>query len=184
MPRRVAAGVSTLSRPEPARPITFNRSAASINSAVTFVPDRTISPSASLISLNSSSLVSFVFTTTVKPAFSSNSTPCFERLSLTRIFMKFLFTRPRIGVRLRLHHEEFLRLGHTAAEFNGMPHPFEHHLDRRHGRNHIEPIHIPHVRHTENLSLQMILPTRGRDAILNTQISIDRLPIDSIWSRN
>ena len=113
MPRRVAAGVSTLSRPEPARPTTFSFSAAAISSAVTFVPDRTIKPSASLISLNSSSFGIFDFTTTVKPACSRRSTPCFERLSLTRIFMRTYL----------LNHQEFLRLRHAAAEFDRMAQP-------------------------------------------------------------
>ena len=40
MPRLVAAGTSTLSTPMPARPITFNRSACSITSAVTWVAER------------------------------------------------------------------------------------------------------------------------------------------------
>jgi hypothetical protein len=87
MPRRVAAGVSTLSRPDPARPTTFNFSAAAISSSVTLVPDRTISPSASLISLNNSSFGILDFTTTVNPACSSSSTPCFDKLSLIRIFI-------------------------------------------------------------------------------------------------
>ena len=40
MPRRVAAGTSTLSTPMPARPITFIRSARSIRSAVSVVAER------------------------------------------------------------------------------------------------------------------------------------------------
>ena len=41
MPRRVAAGTSTLSTPVPARPTTFRRSARAISSAVTLVALRT-----------------------------------------------------------------------------------------------------------------------------------------------
>ena len=45
IPCRVAASTSTLSTPTPARPITFSRVARAITSAVTFVAERTISPS-------------------------------------------------------------------------------------------------------------------------------------------
>ena len=45
MPRAVAAGMSTLSTPMPARPMTRSFSPASITSAVTLVPLRMISPS-------------------------------------------------------------------------------------------------------------------------------------------
>ena len=44
-PRRVAAGTSTLSTPTPARPMMRNLVAASITSAVTWVPERIIRPS-------------------------------------------------------------------------------------------------------------------------------------------
>jgi len=40
MPRRVAASMSTLSTPVPARPMTFSRCAASISSAFSFVAER------------------------------------------------------------------------------------------------------------------------------------------------
>ena len=40
MPRRVAAGMSTLSTPVPARPITFRLVASSISSGVIFVAER------------------------------------------------------------------------------------------------------------------------------------------------
>ena len=40
IPRRVAASMSTLSTPVPARPITFSRSPASITSAVSLVAER------------------------------------------------------------------------------------------------------------------------------------------------
>ena len=45
IPRRVAASTSTLSMPTPARPITFNRSARAIRSAVSFVAERITIPS-------------------------------------------------------------------------------------------------------------------------------------------
>ena len=41
IPRLVAAGMSTLSTPVPARPITLRRSARSISSGVTWVAERT-----------------------------------------------------------------------------------------------------------------------------------------------
>ncbi len=40
IPRRVAASTSTLSTPTPARPITFSRSAFSINAASSCVAER------------------------------------------------------------------------------------------------------------------------------------------------
>ena len=45
MPRAVAAGMSTLSTPIPARPTTFRLVAASSRSAVTLVAERIASPS-------------------------------------------------------------------------------------------------------------------------------------------
>ena len=45
IPRLLAAGMSTLSRPMPARPTTFSRSARSITSWVTFVALRMTRPS-------------------------------------------------------------------------------------------------------------------------------------------
>ena len=45
MPRAVAAGMSTLSTPMPARPMTLSRSAAAMMSAVTLVAERMARPS-------------------------------------------------------------------------------------------------------------------------------------------
>ncbi len=45
IPLRVAASTSTLSTPTPARPITRSRSARSIRSPVSFVFERTTTPS-------------------------------------------------------------------------------------------------------------------------------------------
>ena len=45
MPAADAAGMSTLSTPMPARPITFRFGAAAITSAVAFVAERTAKPS-------------------------------------------------------------------------------------------------------------------------------------------
>ena len=45
MPRAVAAAMSTLSTPMPARPMTLSRPAASMISAVTLVAERMASPS-------------------------------------------------------------------------------------------------------------------------------------------
>ena len=55
IPRFVAASTSTLSTPAPARPITFSRSARSISSAVTCVPERIRRASNSPIRSRSSS---------------------------------------------------------------------------------------------------------------------------------
>ena len=49
MPRLLAAGMSTLSNPVPARPTTFKRGEAAMSSAVTLVALRMTRPSASLI---------------------------------------------------------------------------------------------------------------------------------------
>src|SRR5262249_62413858 len=123
--------------------------AAAISSSVSLVPERTIRPSASLISLNSPSFGILDFTTTVNPAFSRSSTPCFERLSLTRIFMRtYLFP-----------HQDFLSLCHTAAEFYRMAETLEHHFSGGHRRNHIEPGGIAPMRKAEKFPLQIILST-------------------------
>ncbi len=45
MPLAVAAGMSILSTPMPARPMTFSRSAAAITFSVTLVAERTARPS-------------------------------------------------------------------------------------------------------------------------------------------
>ena len=45
MPRRLAAGMSTLSTPIPARPTTFRRSAHSMTRGVTWVAERMMRPS-------------------------------------------------------------------------------------------------------------------------------------------
>src|SRR5215208_8390051 len=142
MPRRVAAGVSTLSKPEPARPTTLSFSAAAMSSAVTFVPDRTMSPSASLISLNNSSFGILDFTTTVKPAFSSASTPCFDRLSLTRIFIP---AAPILPSPWLLDHQYFLRPSDSASQLHGVAQTFQHHFSRCHGRNDVKSVRIAHV---------------------------------------
>src|SRR4029079_18328121 len=177
IPRRVAAGVSTLSRPEPARPMTFSLSAAAMSSSVTFVPERTMRPSASLISLNSSSFGILDFTTTAKPACSRSSTPCFERLSLTRIFM-------RTCLPCLLGHQKFLCFRHAAAELDRMAEPFQHHLRCRDRRNDIEPVRVAHVGQPENFALEVILPTGCGDAVLHPQILIHSLAVDPIGRRH
>src|SRR5574340_1059977 len=179
MPRRVAAGVSTLSKPEPARPTTFRRPAAAMTSAVTLVPDRTINPSASLSSFRSSSFGSFVLTTTVKPAFSKTSTPCFDRLSLTRIF---IVVAPYLKVSLGLSHDDFLSLRNSTAQLHGITQPLDDHFHRRQGRDHIKAVDVTHMRDTEDRALQVILASRGRHAILSPQILVDRLPIHALRS--
>ena len=91
MPLLLAASISTLSRPTPARATTLSLSAFSINSCVTLVALLIASPSYSLITPLSSLGVRFVITSTSIPgAFLNISTASFDRLSLTRtFFMKF-----------------------------------------------------------------------------------------------
>ena len=89
-PRRVAASMSTLSTPTPARPITFRRVARSSSRAVTFVALRTASPSYSGMICSSASGLSPSFTSTWRPAAFRISTPSGERSSETR-------TRATIG---------------------------------------------------------------------------------------
>ncbi len=63
-PRRVAASTSMLSRPIPARPITFSHSALSSTSSVTFVCDLTIKPEYGAIASASPSFASSGLTST------------------------------------------------------------------------------------------------------------------------
>ncbi len=61
MPRAVAAGMSILSTPMPARPMTFSRVAAAITAALALVAERTARPSYSPIIPSNSSGFSPVF---------------------------------------------------------------------------------------------------------------------------
>jgi hypothetical protein len=67
MPLAEATGISTLSTPMPARPITFRFVAASSTSAVTFVAERMARPSYSPMQAMSSSLLIPGFTSTSQP---------------------------------------------------------------------------------------------------------------------
>jgi hypothetical protein len=82
MPRRVAAGTSTLSTPTPARPITRSRSARSIRSAVSFVADLITIPSYSPMSSARSPLVA----TSTSNLERSSSTPASAIGSRMRTF--------------------------------------------------------------------------------------------------
>ena len=76
MPRAVAAGMSTLSTPMPARPTTFSFSAAAMISAVTLVAERMARPSKAPMQAFSSS--------GVMPGFTSTSTPRSRKISAAR----------------------------------------------------------------------------------------------------
>ena len=90
MPFFDADGISTLSRPIPARPTIRNFPAASTISFVTLVALLIISPSYwGRIFFNSSG-ESPTFTSTSTPASLSTSTPTGARLSLIKTFMVFL----------------------------------------------------------------------------------------------
>ncbi len=90
MPFFEAAALSTLSRPLPARPMTFRFVAASITSAVSLVALLMTMPLYLPITLLSSSGDIPVFTSTLRPASFSILTPFSERLSLTSTFIYFL----------------------------------------------------------------------------------------------
>ena len=141
------------------------------------MPDRTIRPSASLISLNNSSFGIFDFTTTVKPAFSRASTPCLDRLSLTRIFIP---AAPILSSSALLDHQYFLCSSDSASKLNGMTQSFEHHFCCRQGRNDVKGIRIAHVRQPEDFALEMILSAGRRHSILRAEVLIDRLPVDAV----
>ena len=75
-PREVAAGMSTLSTPMPARPTTLSRGAADSTSFVTLVAERIASPSYSpMIAFSSSGF---------RPVFTSTSTPRSRKISTAR----------------------------------------------------------------------------------------------------
>ena len=86
MPLRVAASVSTLSTPTPARPITRSFWAASISFAFTSVAERTTSASASRTAVITSPICSLV---TISKSGSSRKTlsAAGETFSAMRIFM-------------------------------------------------------------------------------------------------
>ena len=76
MPALLAAGMSTLSRPVPARPTTFSRGAAAMSSAVTLVALRITRASASLMtSFSSSGFMPGRFTTSMLGWASRTATP-------------------------------------------------------------------------------------------------------------
>ena len=85
MPRAVAAGISMLSTPTPARPITFKLVAASINSLVTWIWLRLTSASYSPMILHSSGTGILGITSTSKCS-RSKATP----FSLTSLLTKTL----------------------------------------------------------------------------------------------
>jgi len=86
-PFLVAAGISTLSRPLPARPTTLSFAAFSSRPAVTLVADRMMSASYSPMIFSISSTEVLLRASTSSPAFLSMSTPTGARLSLMRTFM-------------------------------------------------------------------------------------------------
>src|SRR3954451_18114649 len=87
IPRRVAAGMSTLSTPVPARPITFMFVARSISSDVILVAERIrIASYSGSLARNSSSLIS-----------SPRSTSNFDRNRSTPVSAIFSLTRTFIG---------------------------------------------------------------------------------------
>src|SRR5271166_3612538 len=83
-PRAVAAGMSTLSTPMPARPMTFSLVARSSSLAVTLVADRIARPSYPPMILASSSLSSPGLTSTSTPRSSKMATAAGESLSEMR----------------------------------------------------------------------------------------------------
>src|SRR5512143_2129989 len=87
-PFLVAATLSMLSVPLPARPITLMRDACSKHAAVAFVAPRTTTASYWLMAAASSSGVIFPFTSTSIPSFVNTSMPTFCRLSSARTFMR------------------------------------------------------------------------------------------------
>ena len=86
-PFLVAATLSMLSVPLPARPITLIREAFSKHAAVALVAPRTTTASYWLMAAVSSSDVIFPFTSTSIPSFVNTSMPTFCRLSSASTFM-------------------------------------------------------------------------------------------------
>ena len=87
IPRLLAAVMSTLSRPAPARPMIFRFSALSMIACVTFVALRITRPSYSLMTPFSSSGVRFVMTSTSIPGVLFNTLiPSADRESLISTF--------------------------------------------------------------------------------------------------
>ncbi len=134
MPRFVAAGTSTLSKPEPARPMTFRFFAAAITSLVTLVPLRIIKPSYWPISSMSCAGVSFVLISTESPPFSKMVTPCAERESLINTFivysLLFFVPRPTEAVIIAGGHAPYFfkriswAMPTPVPNFSGCPIPF------------------------------------------------------------
>ena len=88
MPRLVAAGISTLSSPMPARPTTLRRRAVFSRSSVTFVALRMISASYSpMIAWSSSGFSPARTSTWISGSLRKRSRPTSSRLSLTRTFI-------------------------------------------------------------------------------------------------
>ena len=87
MPCLLAAGMSMLSTPAPARPMTLSFFPAEMISGVALVAERTTRPSYSPMIFLSSSGLRPVLTSTSKPPFFRISTPFSDNLSLTSIFI-------------------------------------------------------------------------------------------------
>jgi len=92
IPRLLAARMSTLSRPTPARPMTLRFSALSMMAWVTLVALRITRPSYSLMTpLNSSGVRLVITSTSISGVCFSTLIPSAERVSLTNtLFMKHI----------------------------------------------------------------------------------------------
>ena len=127
MPLAVAAGISMLSTPTPARPMILSFSARAMTSAVTFEAERTISASKSGIISSSSSAGSLSLTTTSK-SFCKSSMPFGEIPSAANTFMILLSlsinkksARPDLGRNARFRGATQVRQSLSLDAVTGMP---------------------------------------------------------------
>ena len=135
MPRFVAASMSTLSTPVPARPTTLRFGALAIRSAVTFVAERTISASNSPIR-SSSAASSQPNPSSTSKCSRRSATPESAIFSFTSTFRSAASTTPGLGfasLRLTDGPRARLRRPSRCTPVRGL------HVGRLHRREHPDP---------------------------------------------
>src|SRR5215218_4027078 len=169
MPRLVAAPMSMLSTPIPARPMVLRFSACSMTSAVTFVTLRMISPSYSPIFSRSSSGESPRSTSTSNSCFSS-STPLSARASVMSTFTKL---SPAPG-------EDPLRRPNAAAQLHRIIERLQRQFGGGYSGDNVVRIEVAAMTDAEDLTLHRTLPAGDLYSVLAEHQPHQRLAVDPL----
>src|SRR4029079_11116607 len=171
---------SMLSTPTPARPMIFSFPGLANVSALILLAERTPTPWYCPITDASSSGFIPVLTSTEKPALLRTSTAFLDMSSAirTRIgsdMASFPSFSPPPGL-----GERRLCRRDPGARPNAEPEIRQRHLQPRNGGDDVELAHVPDVGDAHDLPLQVILPTRDRDAVTGPHLLDPRRPVDAV----